>query len=137
MDSPSADSRAMQTRPVFGGGEIEGRKDIRRFAFYSPMVALTRPVRQASEVNAVWKARGRTSLQQTVYLDLTPGAEVDASVHHERENKTRGERCTVSLAVLFRRIDRLAESARGERIQGCWAFVGAVSRFLAAPPPGR
>src|SRR3954471_4557932 len=59
MDSPSAASRAMPTRPVFGGGEIEGRKDIRRFAFYSPMVALTRPVRQASsEVNVVWKRGG-------------------------------------------------------------------------------
>jgi hypothetical protein len=46
--------------------------------------------------------------QQPIHLDFTSGAEIDAPMHHDRDNKTCGQRGTVALAVLFGAIQGLA-----------------------------
>lgn len=40
-------------------------------------------------------------IQQSIYLDLAPRAEVQVPVHNNRDHKPRRHRCAIALAVLF------------------------------------
>src|SRR5579864_126646 len=71
--------------------------------------------------------------QQPIHFDFTSGAEIDAPVHHDRDNKTCGQRGTVALAVLFGAIEGLAEFSGIEGVKDR-GDVRTLPRFRSDGP---
>ena len=71
----------------------------------------------------------RSLLQQAVDFDFTSGAEVDAAVDYDRNNKPGSQGRAVALAVLFRVVDRLAQLGCVEGVDDGVFGIGAVPGF--------
>lgn len=62
--------------------------------------------------------------QQTVNFDFASGADIHATICDQRDDEAGGQRGAIPRAVLFGRINRLAELGGVECIADGWAIIG-------------
>src|SRR5215472_9140971 len=69
---------------------------------------------------------GKSPVQQAIDLDFTSGAEVDATLDYDRDDKAGSQGRAVALAVLLGLVDRFAQLGCVEGVEDGVLGIGAV-----------
>src|SRR3984957_17812552 len=86
----------------------------------------SKPGAEVTECFPKGTTRHEQLFQQPIHLDFASGAEIDAPVHHDRDDETRGHGGAVALAVPFGGVDRLSQPGCVEGVEDGGCRVRAV-----------